>query len=241
MAERRSISERLAGAPAERPEAPADFVAHRQRARILAAAAEQFGARGYAKTTIESICKAAPVALATFYQHFDGKEECFLAAFDESLAAASEACAELVDPGAPWAEQVVAGLGVCLEMAIAHPARARLCLVESQAAGSAGLARYQAMLEGGAAKLREGRGLSPAAARLPDDLELALAGGLAWLVHQRLAGGEVEGLAGLLPEMAQITLTPYLGEEEAARAAREARERGAAATTRARGDGARAM
>ena len=129
-------------------------------------------------------------------------------------------------PTQPWPDQIAAGLEVLLEMAIAEPARARLCLVESQAAGPAALARYQAMLESVAPKLREGRALNPRADRLPDGLEVAIAGGLAWLVHRRLLAGEVQGLRAMLPEMLQITLTPYIGEEEAARAARASRDRG---------------
>jgi hypothetical protein len=63
---------------------------------------------------------------------------------------------------------------------------------------------------------------------LPDGLEVAIAGGLMWLVHQRLVSDRVDDLKGLLPEMLQVTLTPYVGEVEAARAAEEAQARAAA-------------
>jgi hypothetical protein len=49
-----------------------------------------------------------------------------------------------------------------------------------------------------------------------------------WLIHQRLIAGEVDDLKGLLPEMLQVTLTPYVGEVEAARAAEAAQARAAA-------------
>ena len=91
-------------------------------------------------------------------------------------------------------------------MVVAEQARAKLCIVESQAAGGAALARYQSMLESVAPKLREGRELNPRASRLPDGLEVAIAGGLMWLVHQRLIAGRVDELKGLLPEMLQVTL-----------------------------------
>ena len=113
-------------------------------------------------------------------------------------------------------------------MVVAEQARAKLCIVESQAAGGAALARYQSMLESVAPKLREGRELNPRASRLPDGLEVAIAGGLMWLVHQRLIAGRVDDLKGLLPEMLQVTLTPYVGEVEAARAAEAAQARAAA-------------
>jgi hypothetical protein len=84
------------------------------------------------------------------------------------------------------------------------------------------------MLESVAPKLREGRELNPRASRLPDGLEVAIAGGLMWLIHQRLVSDRAEDLKGLLPEMLQVTLTPYVGEVEAARAAEAAQARAAA-------------
>ena len=195
---------------------------------MLLATAELVAERGYQKTTIELIAKTARVALVTFYEHFASKEECFLAAFDESVAAATEVFAELLDPEQPWQEQISAGLEIFLEMVVKEQARAKLCIVEAQAAGTASLARYQAMLESVAPKLREGREFNPRASRLPDGLEVAIAGGIVWLVHQRLVADDVDDLMALLPEMLQVTLTPYVGEVEAGRAADAAQARVAA-------------
>lgn len=228
MADSRSISERLAKLPPGRHLIPRDFVSQNQRERMLLATAELVAERGYQKTTIELIAKTARVALVTFYEQFASKEECFLAAFDESVEAAGQVFAELLDAERPWPEQIASGLEIFLEMVVAEPDRAKLCLVESQAAGSAALDRYQGMLEKVAPKLREGRALNPRAGRLPDGLEVAIAGGLAWLVHQRLIAGRAGELKGLLPEMLQVTLTPYVGEVAAAQAAEAAQARAAA-------------
>jgi AcrR family transcriptional regulator len=228
MADSRPISERLAKLPPGRHLVPRDFVTQNQRERMLLATAELVAERGYQKTTIELIAKTARVALVTFYEHFANKEECFLAAFDENVEAAKEVFAELLDTELAWPDQIAAGLEIFLEMVVAEQARAKLCIVESQAAGGAALARYQGLLESVAPKLREGRELNPRAARLPEGLEPAIAGGLAWLVHQRLVSGQADGLMELLPEMLQVTLTPYVGEVEAARAAEAAQARAAA-------------
>ncbi len=227
MADSRSISERLAKLPPGRHLVPRDFVVQNQRERMLLATAELAAERGYQKTTIELIAKTARVALGTFYEHFASKEECFLAAFDESVAAAGEVFGELLDTEQPWPDQIASCLEIFLEMVVAEKARAKLCIVESQAAGSAGLARYQAMLESVAPKLREGRRFNPRASRLPDGLEVAITGGLAWLIHQRLIADRVDVIKALLPEMLQITLTPYVGEVEAGLAADVAQARAA--------------
>jgi len=228
MTEQRPLSERLAKLPPGRHLVPSDFVAQNQRQRILLAMTELVDERGYQKTTIELIAKTARVALVTFYEHFSGKEECFLAAFDESVDAAREVFGELLDTSQPWEEQVSAGLQIFLEMVIRERARAKLCIVEAQAVGTAGLGRYQAMLESVAPVLREGREFNPRAGLLPDGLEVALAGGIVWLVHQRLVADDVDDLMALLPEMLQVTLTPYVGEVEAGRAADAAQARVAA-------------
>lgn len=228
MADSRSLSERLAKMPPGRHLVPRDFISQNQRERMLLATAELVAERGYQKTTIELIAKTARVALSTFYEQFSNKEECFLAAFDESVAAAKEIFDELLDTEQPWADQVASGMEIFLEMIVAEPARARLCIVEAQAAGGEALARYQAMLESVAPKLREGREFNPRAGRLPDGLEVAIVGGLAWLVHQRLVADRIDGIKALLPEMLQVTLTPYLGEVEASRAADAAQARAAA-------------
>jgi AcrR family transcriptional regulator len=224
----RSLSERLSGLPPGPHLIPSDYVVQKQRERILLATAELVAERGYRKSTIELIAKTSRVALVTFYEHFSSKEECFLAAFDESVAGAEEVFAERIDPEDSWQEQISAGLEIFLEMAVKERARAKLCIVEAQAAGATSLARYLAMLESVTPKLREGRESNPRSSRLPDGLELAIAGGIVWLVQQRLAADDVEDLNLLLPELLQVTLTPYVGEVEAGRAADAAQARVAA-------------
>lgn len=225
MTDPRSLSQRLGRMPSGRHLVPSDFVTQNQRERMLLATAELVAERGYQKTTIESIAKTARVALVTFYEQFESKEECFLAAFDESVAAAVEIFGELLDRERPWPDQIASGLEIFLEMVVSEPARARLCIIESQAAGTAALARYQATLELVGGKLREGRALNSKGAQLPDGLEVAIVGGLSWLVQQRLEAGRGDDLKALLPEMLQIVLTPFVGEADAGRAAEAAQAR----------------
>jgi AcrR family transcriptional regulator len=225
MAGSRSISERLSKLPPGRHLLPSDFVIQNQRARMLYAVSELVAERGYQKTTIELIAKSARVALGTFYEHFASKEECFIAAFDTDVEAATEIFDQLLDPDLPWTDQIAQGLEILIEIVIAEPNRAKLCFVASQSAGAGAFAKYQEALERVAPKLREGRALNSDSPKMPDGLEVAMAGGIAWLIHQRLLRDEVDELEGLLPEMIQLVLTPYVGEEEARRVTREAAHR----------------
>lgn len=241
----RSISERLSALPPGRHLLPSDFVTSHQRARLLFAVSELVAERGYQKTTIELIAKSARVALSTFYEQFASKEECFLAAFDGDVQAAQEVFEQVLERDLPWTEQVAQAMEVLIELVLAEPSRSKLVLVASQSAGPAAFKRYQAMLDWSAPMLREGRSLSPTAAKLPDGLEVALAGGLAWLMHQRLINDELDELRELLPEMIQLTLTPYVGEGEARRVAQASPRRKGVVLPKGRrekrGDGAGEM
>jgi hypothetical protein len=75
------------------------------------------------------------------------------------------------------------------------------------------------MLKRVAPLLRSGRELNPRADKLPESLEETLAGGVLWVINQRLIAGEAEKLRALLPEALEFLLRPYVGEEVAARQA----------------------
>jgi AcrR family transcriptional regulator len=175
---------------------------------------------GYPATTIEAVVRRAKVGYATFYKNYADKEECFLALFD----AATERTLRGVEDAyrreaGPWPDRVGAGLSAFFAESSAHPNVARACMVEVLTAGPRGVDRLDAALKRLAPLLRAGRELNPRQAELPETLEDTLAGGVLWLVNQRLVGGEAEELRALLPETLEFLLRPYLGEEEAARAA----------------------
>lgn len=194
-----------------------------QRERILDAAERLIAVAGVAGTSIEAIVKEAGVSSVTFYELFDAKEECFVAAFDRAVGAAALdlAVAAAGDPAAggfSWSEEVATGLRALARLIVEQPERARLCLLEAQTGGPELSARFEATLDRVAAKLREGRALETAPADLPATHEEATAGALAWLLRERLErGGEGEGLEALYPELIDIALAPYLEREGAAR------------------------
>lgn len=209
-------------APTGRHGLPPDVVAAHQRERILAATTRLVAKRGYRGTSIDHIVKAAKVGYVAFYDLFEGKEDCFGAAFERIVAETREGLAAAISPEQPWPEQICAGLGALVEMIAADPGRARVGLVEIQAAGPAGFASYETAIDSAIPKLREGRAFKPDAAALSDTLEEAIVGGIAWIFHQRLVKGEAEQIEGLLGETIQIALSPYLGEVEAHRIAASA-------------------
>lgn len=202
-----------------------DAAAADQRRRIFEATAELIAEQGYQETTMEQIVRRAKVGYATFYKHFPDKEAAFLGLLDAAIerTVADVEGAYKREEG-PWADRVGAALGALFEDVAAHPAPARAVLVEAVAAGSDAAAKHEAALKRLAPLLRPGRELNPRQAQLPDTLEETLAGGVVWVLGQRLVAGEADKLRALLPETLEFLLRPYVGEDEAAREAGEAAE-----------------
>lgn len=189
-----------------------EVVAEHQHERVIAAATEVFAKRGYRGATVGNLVSGAKVGVNSFYSLFSGKEECFLAVYDHAVAESFEALAGAVPVGADWPQQALAVLRALLELIEEEPLAARIVLVEVHTAGSAARALHERDLDRVSTLLRRGRAHSPVSDELPDTLEYAIAGGLAWLLQQRIAVGEATEVTGLLPEVLEIAVEPYLGE-----------------------------
>lgn len=211
------LSQRLASKPApKRGRGPGrEAIVSPQRERILDAAERLAAEKGVAGASIEAIVKAAGVSTVTFYEHFEGKEECFVAAFERGVEEGIEELSRAAagDPaagGLSWSEGLATGLRTLTRLIAAHPERARLCLVEAQTGGPELSVRFEAALDRVAGKLRQGRALETAPADLPPTHEEATAGALAWLLHERLERGGAEEVEAIYPELIDIALAPYL-------------------------------
>lgn len=198
--------------PVGRDRLPREVLAEHQRDRVLAAAIEIFAKRGYQGTTVDHIVSAARIGVGSFYSLFDGKEDCFLAAYDRIVAEGRARIFAALPDGARWPEQLAVALRSLLEQIEAQPLAARIALVEVQTAGATALAHHERNLDEVAGLLRRGREHSPVAAELPQTLEFATVGGLTWYLQQRIAVGETAAAASLLPEVLEIVAEPYMGE-----------------------------
>jgi AcrR family transcriptional regulator len=197
--------------PVGRDRLPREVRTEYQRDRVLTAAVEVFAKRGYQETTVDRIVSAARIGVGSFYALFDGKEACFIAAYDRVIDAGCERIAATQPADAPWAERIAAGLRTLLEMLADDPFAARVALVEAQTAGDAALARHERNLDRVADLFSLGREHSPIAGELPATLEFATVAGLTWLLQQRIAAGEIEA-EKLFPEVLEMVVEPYLGE-----------------------------
>jgi AcrR family transcriptional regulator len=208
-----SLPEHLQAKPAGRHRLDPEVRAEHQRERILDAAIGVFAERGYQGTTIDNVVAAAKVGVGSFYDLFDNKPDCFVQAYERIVADARERISAAVPAGVGWPEQACAALRALLELIEAEPVRARVALVEVQTAGPEALTRHEETVDGVIPLLARGRPENPQLAELPTHLEEAIVGGLAWLLQQRLAQGEFEGVDAHLPDVLEIAVVPYVGRE----------------------------
>jgi AcrR family transcriptional regulator len=215
-------AEELGPLPAGRHGYSREQVAHHQRERLIAGLASAVAAKGYAAVTLADITREAKVSRRVFYANFEGKEQCFLAAFEVVVDHLRELVAAAVAPLPDWPGRAIAATRAVLAFLAAEPDLARLCLVESRGAGPAVTARFNQAVGEMVPLLRLGRAERPPGERpLPDSTEDTTIGSLVSLVHRKIAAGEAARVEDLLPDCAEFVLAPYLGPAEATRLAHQ--------------------
>jgi AcrR family transcriptional regulator len=231
-------SERPARAPRAKQgagEAGQGRVSAIQRTRMLGAMVEVAGERGAPRASVAHIVERAGISRRTFYEHFEDREDCFLAAFDYVLARAQEAVLPPYTAGGSWRERVRAGLAALLGFFDEQPGLGALLVVDTLGAGPRALARRTELLDalivvvdGGRVEVRAGQEPPPLAAD-------GVVGAVFNVVHARMlerrvgpgedarkAGvaspraGDRSLLALVNPFMSMIVM-PYLGTAAARR------------------------
>lgn len=201
--------------PRGRHDLPREFVARSQRDRLIDAMAQTVAAKGYAGTTLTEVCAAAGVSTRTFYQHFTGKEDCLLAAFDLGAELLERSVAAAYEPPGPWPERVRRGLAMLLRILAAEPAFAALSVVEVLAAGPRAQQRRSRLLAGYTRFFAD----APREAGVPAPSQVvieAVIGGVYEVIFNHVAAGRTAELPERLPELAYFVLAPFIGPRAAA-------------------------
>ena len=173
--------------------------------------------KGYGAMTIGDLTKQAGVSRTTFYELFDDKEQCFLAAYDNAVDALVRRVIAAYESGVSWPERAAAGLTVLLAALAEEPALARLSLVDIGNAGPAAQRRYRAALQRLTPLFDEGRDYAPGGRSLPANISRMAIGGVAGLISDEIVAGRTEQLPGLLSDVFFATLMPYIGPDAATR------------------------
>ena len=194
---------------------PADLVKAVQRERLLAAMIDAIVDIGYNTLAVQNVLTRAGISRPTFYEQFEDKEDCFLAAFDAAAARMRERVeASVAEAGPSWRDQLRGGLVGLLGFVADEPKEARAVIVEARASTPAGLRRRDELLDGYAACID---------ALVREDLEeppsaiaaAGVVGGIESVLYTRLQKGETEELDELLPSLMYFAVLAYAGREAA--------------------------
>jgi AcrR family transcriptional regulator len=161
------------------------LVAASQRARLLEAAGRAVAEKGYAAATIDDIVRGAGVSKKTFYEHFQDKLDCFLAAYEAASDELYEHVRAAQDSADDWVERTRAGIRAYLRWLAAEPALARVFLIEIAAAGPEALARRERLRDRYAERMHE----LQAEASVPEEIFHAVVAAADDLVVRRLREG----------------------------------------------------
>ncbi len=203
---------RLAGrAPKFGPEA---IEGHDHAERALRAFAVVVAEEGYVNTTVEAVLKRAQMSATTFYANFHGKDDAMLAAIDSACSQILAVVLPAFRRAPDWPTGVRAGYGALCNFLASRPALAQLIAVEIYAAGSAAVERRTQTLQPLEKLIGEGFERDPGVPGLATE---AIAGAIFTLTYKRLRDSGPNTLPSLAPLLTYITLSPFIGAEEACR------------------------
>ncbi len=200
-----------------RGEAPRERVIEIQRSRLLAAALGAIEDLGYSRVTVAHISSRARVSRRTFYELFDNREDCLLAALESVVATMSEELRAAGVDGLPWRERVRTGLWVVLSFFEREPVLARVCVVQALRGGPRVLECRERVLAQLARVIDEGRHEGAGSDGCPPLTAEGLVGAVFTIVYGRLLRGEHEPLTDLYGELMGMIVLPYLGPAAARR------------------------
>jgi AcrR family transcriptional regulator len=171
-----------------------------QRERLFAAMVATVAEKGYEATTVADLVELSGVSRSAFYRHFDDKQGCFLAAVEAMVEPALKRIGR--DESAPaGAERARAAFASLMELIVAQPAAAKMCIVEVYAAGPEGAKLIDRSMDQATALAAALLEQVPEREGLPIEFVRALVGGIQKVIHKRLYRGQEDQLMDLVPQL----------------------------------------
>jgi AcrR family transcriptional regulator len=188
-----------------------------QRARLLAAAAEIVAEQGYRGLTVARVIRRAGVSRRTFYDAFAGREDCFVALFDQALVGIEAVVVPAYLGQERWREGIRAGLTALLVLLDSRTSLKTLVITDALGVGhtalehrARGLAQIIEVVDRGRQEMPHGRRPPPLTAE-------GVAGAVFAVLHARTIEDSARPLLPLLPQLMGMIVLPYLGPAAAAR------------------------
>jgi AcrR family transcriptional regulator len=184
---------------------------------VLTAAVQIVGELGYGGMSVARITGRAGVSRRTFYDLFDDREDCFLAAFQEAVARVKTVVVEAAAGQSAWREQVRAGLSVLLGFFDNEPGLGSLVIVDALGAGPRVLERRSRVLGDAIAIIDRGRAEAKPGREPPSLTAEGIVGAVLAVIHARILEKGHPRLTSLLNPLMGMIVLPYLGQAAAAK------------------------
>ena len=183
-----------------------------ERERLLEQALRLAALEGYRELSAPQIADAANVPIDAFFEMFEGKDDCFLAALDMLGEQLKTLVSEPDLRGAEWPQAVRRTIGELMRYLADRPIYAQTMAEGALAAGPEAAAHNLRLAYGLAARLTEGA---------PDEARSVLvvqgvAGALSHTIRCQVASGQIQLLSVLSDYLTYIVLAPFIGAEQAA-------------------------
>ncbi len=171
------------------------------RERIHAAMVTSVAERGYAATEVDQVVELAGVTRADFEAQFDGRLHCFVETLEAIVVLAEASMAVDLVRDAPWDARLRRSFETLVDLIVAHPAAARMCLVDAYDAGPEAMAYVDRMTRAAGRRAVAVLEQSPERAGMPRDVARAIIGGLRKVIQTRLYDDRVDELPDLAPAL----------------------------------------
>ncbi len=162
--------------------------------------------KGYEATRIADLVKMAGVSRAAFYEHFEDKKECLLAAVD-ALVEPTIALMERAEDAPTGEARVRQAVEAFLSLVARQPAASRMIFIEVYAAGPEGEAAVERVLDTferfGVSQLNQ----IPGREGMPPQMVRAMLGGFQKVIEKRLYSEEADQLPRIAEDIANWGLS----------------------------------
>ncbi len=207
--------------PPGRPRVSEAEIAENHRLRILYAAARLAESKGYTATTVAEITRLASVDGRVFYRHFSDKQEAFTAVHELGFQQVMDVTAKAFFATDGWPQRSWDAGHALTQLLQANRLVAHIGFVEAYAVGPGAVQRIEDSHAAFMFFLQEGLVHTPSDAAPTRVAMEAIVASVFEIVYLRIRAGEETQIGAVLPDIAHMWLTPFLG----ARAADEFIER----------------
>ncbi len=182
-----------------------------QRRRLLTATVDLAYERGIQALTVARLCERAGVSRRTFYESFDEREECLLAAFEDAVEQTIAVVLDAATAHEHWREQARAGLTALLVFLDHEPSVGRLLIVEALSSGPQIMRARKRVLDQVIAFVDQGHSEAKKGHEPPPLTAEGTVGAVFSVIHARMLERQAPDLSDGVEEPRQRSLVELAG------------------------------